>query len=445
MFKKKGTDSLLDSMATYSAYGSRRDSFDRIELTERVKDDHWITSETSEKSDKGTHVHVRRTPRCLAVLSVFTDLLLLGGLIVLEYFLRWGQIFPVRNTRFECVPATLNPFATTVTGYENFFLNGNLNLELLLVLTFCIPPFIMLICEVVVWALNRQKPKEFQVDICCNMSVPHLWRRCIRIVGMFAFGAFLTMIVCDSIKLLLGGLRPNFLDICKLNAPCQAGKLYTVDNCGETDKTILRDARMSFPSLQTAITAFASIYLSVYLHGVTRSHGKTITIPFFCVTFVMCSVVRGLTLIGTNRNDWKDVLAGFLLGCIMALYLGVYVMNRFEYRDNISNRKVYKKLHMLITMEKARADAKEKVWSKSEKCLYNFDETGSNPQLAGGLPSFHNGIPRPTVSHPNNRDQAMVDDPDNMDRYRQNTFQRDLQRTIDQYRRTSPTDWSQHM
>ncbi len=61
--------------------------------------------------------------------------------------------------------------------------------------------------------------------------------------------------------------------------------------------------------------------LQIYLHGVTRPHGKTLTVPLFSMIFVMCSVVRGLTLIGHNRNYWTDVLAGFLLGLVIALYL----------------------------------------------------------------------------------------------------------------------------
>ena len=73
---------------------------------------------------------------------------------------------------------------------------------------------------------------------------------------------------------------------------------------------------------------------------------------------------------------------------------------------------------------------------------------GSNPQLAQ-LPTFYgNGIPRPMVSRPvpgppgaSNAGAGGGRDID----FRQNTFQRDLQKTIDQYRRSSPDEWSQHM
>lgn len=86
----------------------------------------------------------------------------------------------------------------------------------------------------------------------------------LRFVGIFLFGLAMTMIFVDVIKLMCGTLRPNFYKICKPNlATCDINKFYNESICQETDKKILRNGRLSFPSMQAAVTSFSAFFLAV--------------------------------------------------------------------------------------------------------------------------------------------------------------------------------------
>ena len=54
----------------------------------------------------------------------------------------------------------------------------------------------------------------------------------------------ITMIFTDVTKIMVGRLRPTFLDICKPNMTvCGAGGLFGNEVCTEKDEDKIRDAR----------------------------------------------------------------------------------------------------------------------------------------------------------------------------------------------------------
>ncbi|KAF1949989.1 PAP2-domain-containing protein [Byssothecium circinans] len=70
------------------------------------------------------------------------------------------------------------------------------------------------------------------------------------------------------IKWIIGGLRPNFLAICRPSIPTGMGQIpqwYTANQICTGDRRMLRDAQMSFPSGHS-VAAFAGFgFLSLYL------------------------------------------------------------------------------------------------------------------------------------------------------------------------------------
>ncbi|XP_064625153.1 phospholipid phosphatase-related protein type 1-like isoform X2 [Lineus longissimus] len=345
-------------MMSYGPYSSRRDSFERIELTDRPKADHWISPETpSEHKVDRLPRFQRKPPPCLVVFSVLTDFLLLSGTILLEYFLRWTNVFPYRKQRFSCgYDAIKQSSNESQPTFESFFINGKVSVEVVWIFSFCLPPAVMLFFEIIVWSLNHHKTKEFRVG-CGRVDVPQIARRLLRFTVVFIFGAFVTLVIVDVSKMMVGRLRPIFLEVCNpkdLTRCSSHGDIWTDQICRETDLLKLKYARTSFPSMQTAITAYAAIFLSVYLHGVSRTHSKNITVPFFSLGLILCSLLCGYSRIGHNQSFWEDVLAGFIIGLVIALYLGAYVLRSFDYHEYVSNRKLYKKLQLIMSLERAR-------------------------------------------------------------------------------------------
>lgn len=65
------------------------------------------------------------------------------------------------------------------------------------------------------------------------------------VVGVFVFGAFTLMVFVDVTKLMTGRLRPNFLELCKINqtACIMNGNLGDDSMCLEKDEMVIKHAR----------------------------------------------------------------------------------------------------------------------------------------------------------------------------------------------------------
>ena len=63
--------------------------------------------------------------------------------------------------------------------------------------------------------------------------------------GVFIFGAFTLMVFVDVTKLMTGRLRPNFLELCKVNVTaCRMNGNHGDDSmCQEKDEMVIKHAR----------------------------------------------------------------------------------------------------------------------------------------------------------------------------------------------------------
>ena len=75
----------------------------------------------------------------------------------------------------------------------------------------------------------------------------------------------------------------------------------------------------------------------IYLHNVIRAHGVRIMKPFISLCFVMLAVLCGLSRYGLHYSHWEDVLAGFLIGIVSAIYVVI--------RPNKLQDTLYFKIH----------------------------------------------------------------------------------------------------
>ena len=87
--------------------------------------------------------------------------------------------------------------------------------------------------------------------------------------AVFMFGALITQIFVDTIKLMTGFHRPYFLSLCNVSFPnCTAPLEHSPSPspflaCNYRNADELRYASLTFPSLHAAFSSFSAIFASV--------------------------------------------------------------------------------------------------------------------------------------------------------------------------------------
>ncbi|KAL3869610.1 hypothetical protein ACJMK2_042277 [Sinanodonta woodiana] len=281
--------------------------------------------------------------KILVCVTFVLELLILAAVIVLEYFLRWSTLFPVRKQNFSCVDPELS-YSKDDPSFSTFAFSNSVPDDTIYALTFCVPPFVIIVGEIGVWSFSDEEQKAINIG-CRACAIPQVVRRLFRFIAVFFFGAFTLMIFVDLIKLVIGRLRPNFLEICEVNKTmCAANSNIGGDEmCLTDDELTLRDARTSFPSMFCAITAYSAIFIAIYIHGALRTRSVRVLRPFLALAFCMLSLLSGLSELASHRSFWTDVVVGFAMGITMAIYLGSFVL--YHFREYVSERKLIRMLH----------------------------------------------------------------------------------------------------
>ncbi|XP_061175688.1 phospholipid phosphatase-related protein type 5-like [Saccostrea echinata] len=303
-------------------------------------------SGTDRRSAEENVSNKQKEPHSLVCVTTLLELIVLAFVISVELLLRFTTIFPLRRQPFSCVDETISR-QTKRSQFIGFAFNSDLPDSIVYSLSFCLPLFIILVGEVGLWAFAEDRQRTIRV-LCQNCRVPQVTRRLVRFVGVFIFGAFTLMVFVDVTKLMTGRLRPNFLEICKINqTACKLNENHGDESmCLEKDEMALKHARSSFPSMDAALSSYAAMFISTYVHGALRSRSVRVLRPFLTVMFCMLSLLCGLVKLGIGSSHWTDVAAGFASGSFMAVYLGRYVLRGFN--EHIEEKKVMSQLDIIL-------------------------------------------------------------------------------------------------
>ncbi|XP_060072346.1 phospholipid phosphatase-related protein type 5-like [Ylistrum balloti] len=305
----------------------------------------FIVNQTREED--GEEDNGKNARKNSLVLATFLlELIILVFMVVLEYFLRWTSLFPIVRLSFSCTDPSISARATE-SGFASFVYDGSVPHATIYALSFCVPPFVVLVGEIGVWAFTDERQKPIWLS-CNGMKVPQVVRRLIRFIGVFVFGAFTVMVFADVTKLLTGRLRPVFLEVCRVNHTlCDAqGGQGSDELCAETDEMRLRYARTSFPSMYSALSAYSAIFLTIYLHGAMRTRSVRIIRPFLSLAFVMLALLCGLLEYGLRVCHWDDVVVGLAMGVAIAVYFGSAILHNF--REHVPEKIVLSLLHRFL-------------------------------------------------------------------------------------------------
>lgn len=154
-------------------------------------------------------------------------------------------------------------------------------------------------------------------------------------------GTALVLLLTSIAKVIVGEHRPHFFDMCQPDTAvnCTIGEFIETYKCTNTAKFSyldLVDASLSFPSGHSSVSWFLGIYLCFVIHirTITINVGYVMK-PFLISIALTLSLVCSLSRITDRRHHWWDVLAGSILGILVALYYIVVVSEKIKKNDPI--------------------------------------------------------------------------------------------------------------
>lgn len=363
--------------------------------------------DNEEAQEANSTPEVSKRWNCTIMITVIIEILILAVVCILEYFLRFTTVFPIRKVNFSC---TDNDIKYSTSQEAGLTFDMHIPVALIYILDFCIPIGIMLLTETGIWAFVSDKEKSLKTG---RLNFTQVIRRMIRFTGVFLFGILSLMIYVDIIKLMTGRLAPNFLEVCKPNmSQCTSQSNYGGDElCTQTDEIKLRQSRSSFPSLYSAMSTFSSVFIVIYIHRALKSHSGRIFRPFLSFIFLMLALLCGLWEIRTYRCHWTDVVIGYVIGAVLATYLCLVSLQYHEERKDDDNIiKFFQQLIKDQEEENANMRMSKNRNLQRQKVIYSSPKT-----------RWHRAV--------TSLQETRQNDPELY-----NTFQRDLSKGIDHYR-----------
>ncbi|OTA65202.1 acid phosphatase/Vanadium-dependent haloperoxidase [Hypoxylon sp. EC38] len=156
-----------------------------------------------------------------------------------------------------------------------------------------------------------------------------------------------------TIKWLIGGLRPNFYDVCQpdpslasnpafnttgLNGVGYRQYMYTSEICTSGQGRPLWNALQSFPSGHSTTTCAAGVYLFLYLNAKLKVFANYHP-SMWKLILLYCPILGAVLVCGSltvdESHNWYDILAGGTIGTVFAFssYRMVYA-SIWDWRTN---------------------------------------------------------------------------------------------------------------
>ncbi|XP_030877907.1 phospholipid phosphatase-related protein type 5-like isoform X1 [Leptonychotes weddellii] len=75
------------------------------------------------------------------------------------------------------------------------------------------------------------------------------------------------------------------------------------------------------------------LMFQMYITNTIKAKGTRLAKPVLCLGLMCLAFLTGLNRVAEYRNHWSDVIAGFLVGISIAVFLVVCVVNNFKGRQ----------------------------------------------------------------------------------------------------------------
>ncbi|XP_069497635.1 phospholipid phosphatase-related protein type 5 [Ambystoma mexicanum] len=287
-------------------------------------------------------------PFALTIMLYF-QMVIMAGTVMLAYYFEYTDTFTVNVQGFFCYDSS---YTKPYPGPDE---NSDIPPALLLSLVAGVPVLVIIVGETVVFCLQvatrdfENQEKTILTGDCCYINP--LVRRTVRFLGIYTFGLFATDIFVNAGQVVTGNLAPHFLTVCKPNYTdlgCQQFTQFITNTqaCTGNPELVLK-ARKTFPSKEAALSVYAALYLAMYITSTIKAKGTRLAKPVLCLGLMCSAFLTGVNRVAEYRNHWSDVIAGFLIGISIAVFLVVCVINNFKgKRKEIENSPIDKLAQM---------------------------------------------------------------------------------------------------
>ncbi|CAB0035165.1 unnamed protein product [Trichogramma brassicae] len=188
------------------------------------------------------------------------------------------------------------------------------------------------ICTMLAFEYHHAKGlPEKKPLVVLGKSIPYWMTMAYEKIGVFGFGAAVTVMTTDIAKYTIGRLRPHFLTICNPKINCSRPEnqhRYITDYVCEADGVspkVLKELRLSFPSGHSSFAAYTMIFLALYLQLRLTWPGSKLFRHFLQYICIMMAWYTAMTRVSNYKHHWSDVLAGLGIGTVIALIMAYYL------------------------------------------------------------------------------------------------------------------------
>ncbi|XP_076471507.1 phospholipid phosphatase 1-like [Babylonia areolata] len=185
-------------------------------------------------------------------------------------------------------------------------------------LGFSLPMLVIMITEGVLLRLRQNQGGSY------GENKGLFWRIWLWIVYrlglMFFFGVVVTHFSTNVPKYTIGRLRPHFFAVCvpDFSKVTNTQSYITEDICTGNNTDDIKEARVSFPSGHSSMAAYCMLFLVLYLERRFTWQGMLLLKSFLQVVSTLMAVYTCLSRVSDYKHHWSDVLAGGLLGALVA-------------------------------------------------------------------------------------------------------------------------------
>ncbi|CAH8627775.1 unnamed protein product [Schistosoma rodhaini] len=137
--------------------------------------------------------------------------------------------------------------------------------------------------------------------------------------------------------------------------------LFTNADCMENNILKLKDARTSFPSLGAAVSMYAAIFVTVYITSLLKNfRDACLCIPFLSLLGVsLVALILGVNRVIYRNNWFEDILAGWIIGICIAIYVCFKVLYNRDKLNDLTNYDLNRRLHRIQNLIQTHHDYKQ--------------------------------------------------------------------------------------
>ncbi|KTG06722.1 hypothetical protein cypCar_00014163 [Cyprinus carpio] len=259
---------------------------------------------------------------------LYFQLVIMAGTVMLAYYFEYTDTFSVHIQGFFCHD---NAYTKPYLGPEE---SSAIPPAILYAVVAGVPALVITVTESILFLLQYvsedldNREKIIVMGDCCYLNP--LVRRTFRFLDIFV----------NAGQAVTGNLSPYFLTVCKPNYTalgCQQVVRFISQQeaCTGNEDDILH-ARKSFPSKEAAISVYAALYVAMYITCSVKAKGTRLAKPVLSLGLMCLAFLTGINRVVEYRNHWSDVIAGFIIGGAIAVFMVVCVVKNFKGKPLLS-------------------------------------------------------------------------------------------------------------